>query len=426
MRLARLARLALLAAGLAHCAPGRPPAAPPAGPGGAPAAVAAADGRRPPAAPADELRPIGDGLYVLYYEGSTAKSTVVEGDDALALVEAPASDRGGDARHLTEHREAGERALRALGRRFPGKPVKYLLSTHWHPHSVSTLAPFVERGAKLVTTRANFERLGEMLEPAARARAADWAQFVDGDALELGRGRARVVALRFERARYPGTPTDDYLFFYLPAHDALHVGCMYNKWEGPPVAGRELLTRREVDLHQFLRDRGLRPARLIRSKRETATPGEALPAEGLERVVREGVSTAELAARYERLGAADVRARRPALVREAVADNLPASVFNQLAYDDLRRGDLDRALEFATLQALLAPDDPNAWDTLGQVHYALGDRPTARAYERAVKRMAPAFDGGGEATWQAELEALRRARAAPPPAAPPRAAPPRP
>jgi hypothetical protein len=404
MRLARLALLCSLAVGPTHCARDHGPAAPSARPPG--------DG------PVTAIRRVGEGLYVLYYEGSGGKSTVIEGDDALALIEVPVSDEGGGAKRLTEHREGGERALRALRRRFPGKPLKYLLTTHWHPHSASSLAPFVEQGAKVVTTRANFERLKAMLAPATLARAAEWVQFVDGDSREFGRGRGRVVAHRFKRSNYPSTPTDDYLYFYLPGHDALHVGCMYNKWEGPPVTGRELLTRREVDLHQFLLDRGLRPSRLIRVTREASEPTEALPAAGLDRVVREGVRASELAARYERLGAAEVRARRVALVREAAADGIPARVLNQIVDDDLKRRDLERALEFATLQALLAPDDPNAWDTLGQVHYFLGDLAVAKAYERAAKRIEPTFVGG-EPAWRAELEAHQREWAASPPAAPP-------
>jgi glyoxylase-like metal-dependent hydrolase (beta-lactamase superfamily II) len=405
MRLARLALLCSLAAGPAHCARDRGP-------------VASAPHAPAPHASDVEMRLVGEGLYALYYAGSSGKSIVVEGDDALALIEVPVSDEGGGARRLTEHREGGEQVLRTLRRAFPNKPLTYLLTTHWHPHSASSLSPFVEQGVKVVTTRANFERLKAMLGSALLARAADWVQFVDGDSFEVGRGRGRVVAHRFERSSYPSTPTDDYLYFYLPDHDALHVGCMYNKWDGPPVTGRELLTRREVDLHQFLLDRGLHPSRLIRVTREASEPSETLPAAGLERVVREGVRVSELSARYERLGAAEVRARRVALVREAAAEGIPAGVLNQLVYDDLRRRDLERALEFATLQALLAPGDPNAWDTLGQVHYFLGDLAMAKVYEGAARRVDPKFVEGGEPAWRADLEAHRRAWAASPPVKP--------
>ena len=409
MRPFRIVSLCLLLGSSAHCT--RPPA---------PAAPAAKAGRAPQAdqtsAALYEMRGAGEGLHFLYFGAAGGKSTVVEADDHLFLIEVPVSNEGGSAKHLREHREGGERVLRTLRSRFPGKPLRYLLTTHWHPHSASSLAPFVEQGVQIVTTRANFERTKAMLDPDALARAERSVRFVDGDSLELGRGPDRFVALRFQKAKYASTPTEDYLFFYLPKFGALHVGCMYDKWSGPPVAGRELLTSRELDLHALLRDRGLSPRHLIRIDREGG--GELLPAEGLERVVREGVRAQDLAARYRGLDAAALRDRRAELVREAVAEGMPGRIINQVTYDALRKRDLERARELATLQAMVHPTDPKAWDTLGEVHYFLGEREVAKVYERAAKRVDPHFDRGGEEVWRANLDEHRRAWAAAPPDGP--------
>jgi hypothetical protein len=210
---------------------------------------------------------------------------------------------------------------------------------------------------------------------------------------------------RFTQKEYPSAPTEDYLYFQLPKYDALHVACMYARWAGPQVQGRELITGRERDLFRLIAARGIAATRLIRLDREKDGE-ELLPYADLAAVMRTGVSSEELAAPFEKQTVAELRANRPRLVSEALKSGMPGSILNPLVYARLGKHDLPRALEYATLQALIAPADPNSWDTLGEVHYALGDTDVARAYDTLCKRLG--LTTAGERVWQRDLEDLRK------------------
>lgn len=354
------------------------------------------------------LRRADDGLYFMDFEGSKSKGTVVEFETFVALIEVPVADEGGGARRLDDHQADGEKVLRTLRLAFPGKPLRYVLSSHWHPHSLSALRPFLAAGTTVVTTRANFDRLREMLGPQAPGAGPtpEGLQFIDTERFEIRDARNAIIAHRFEKKDYPATPTDDYLFFHLPRYDALHCGCMYSKWTGPPVDGRPLFTAREEDLQTFIVRSGLSVTQLIRLNREPNGTDERLPYARLAEVAAHGVRSQELAERYRPLTLDALRTRRAELVAKALAGGIPARTFNTLAYECAARKDLARAVEFATLQALIAPQDPNAWDSLGEMYYLAGEVDAARALEKTARAVDPEFKAGGEAAWKENLERL--------------------
>jgi hypothetical protein len=355
----------------------------------------------------------GDGLWFMYYDSSQSKSTIVEFDDFVVMIEVPVKDEGGGARVLREHADGGEKAIRTLKEAFPGKPLRYVIHSHWHPHSISSVRPFLEAGATLVSTRKNFERLKEFVDSATVAKYPDRITFIEGDSLVIEAPGNRIVAHRFTQEEYPNAPTADYLYCYLPRYNYLHCACMYNKWTGENVEGKELLTGREEDVYRFLSSRNLRPEYLIRLNREKKEPNDLQPYSGLEEVVKNGISAAKLSERFTALDAATVRASRDSVLRSVVEGNIPAPVINRAVYQAARADDLPKAIELAHLQALAAPADPNAWDTLGEMYYAAGDTTMARAFGKRAKMVSPSFDGGGEAAWKKSIDERRMTQGKP-------------
>jgi hypothetical protein len=349
------------------------------------------------------LNEIGDGLYSLEIDSTGTKCTIVEFDGSLCLIEVSLSRRGGGAGALTEHRQGGEAILRLLREQFPDKPLDTVLHSHWHPHSMASVAPFLEEGISLVTTRANFERVQEFVDPSLVEKRADLIRYVDGDSIVIGRGSKEIVVYRLQKEDYPTIPSTDYLFFHLPGHRALLCGCMYNKWTGEPVEGREILTTREQDLYKFITANGLDIDGLIRLNREEGETGQVLPFAGLKNVIENGVTAEELTAPYRELSTDSLHAARDRLVQDVISRGIPAPLFNRLVYDALGQKELARAKEFALLQVLAGPSRANAWDTLGEVHYFLGELAVARAYEMHARRIDPEYAGGGEAAWGKDL-----------------------
>ncbi len=351
----------------------------------------------------NRLEPAGAGLHFMYYDSSASKSTVVEFDHFLVLIEVPIADEGGGATHLTDHRAGGVRVLASLAARFPTKPLRYVVSSHWHPHSLSAVAPFLAAGCTLVTTRANWAKLRIFVEPAALVGRERQLLFVDGDSLVLRDRRQRLVTYRFQQKEYPATPTPDYLFTWLPNRRLLHCGCMFNRWTGPPVEGHELLTSREEDLNRFIQTKRLRPLALIRLPVETTEPAQLQPIAALDRVVATGLRTADLVQRFLRLPLPTLNGRRDSLATAVITGQVPPGILNSGVYQALGRRELDKALALAHLQALVAPADPNVWDTLGEVYFFLNQPAIAAHYEQQLRKLAPGFKEGGANVWVKDL-----------------------
>ncbi len=345
----------------------------------------------------------GDGLYFMYYDSSQSKSTIVEFDDFVVLIEVPVKDQGGSATVLEEHADGGEKVLRTLKEHFPTKPLRYVIHSHWHPHSISSVLPFITNGVTLVSTRKNFERLKEFVSPDDVARYGQYIAFVDGDSLVIGDPGNRIVVHRFTQEEYPNTPSADYLYCYLPKYNYLHCACMYNKWTGEPVDGKELLTGREEDLNRFLAVRNIRPEYLIRLNKEKTETNDMQPYDGLRDVMENGISATALSDGYLALDESTLRVSRDSLVRTVVRDHIPVSVINRAVYSAIGRNAYSKAAQLAHLQAAANPSDPNVWDTLGEVHYFIGDTLMARSFGKQAKLISPSFEGGGENTWRKNL-----------------------
>ncbi len=52
-----------------------------------------------------------DGLYFMYYDSSGAKSTLLEFEKFIMLLEMPINDEGGGARNLKDHSEGAEKCF---------------------------------------------------------------------------------------------------------------------------------------------------------------------------------------------------------------------------------------------------------------------------------------------------------------------------
>ncbi len=347
---------------------------------------------------------VEEGLFFMYYEGSNSKSTIVEFKHFIALIEVPIKDEGGGAKDLKDHSEGAEKVMRSLQNYFPKKPLKYLLHSHWHPHSISSVKPFLEKGVQLISTKSNFEKMREFIDEKTAIQYAKQIQFVETDSLVISDKTNKIIAYRFLQKDFPATPTTEYLYFHFPKYNLLHCGCMYSKWEGAPIAGKPLITSREGDLHKFIASQHLNPRFLIRLSKEKKESNDMQPFEGLENTIKNGVSAETIASRYNMLDAKALNSLQDSLVKEIIQNNIPISIFNSLAYKNLRAKDFPKALAFAKIQMLLKPADANSWDTLGETYFFAGEENLASQCEKQIKLINPTYSEGGKDVWKKDLE----------------------
>ncbi len=353
---------------------------------------------------------VAERLYLMRFDSTSGKPTVtksvvVEYDDYVALLEMPVATGGGSGR-LSDHPDGGEAVLQALAARFPSKPLRYVLSSHWHPHSLSSMAPFITRGITVITTRKNFVRLSEMVDSATLARYGANIRFVENDSMALDGPGNSIIAYRFDKAAYPNVPTEDFLYFYLPKYGCLHCSCMFQRLG--PLRGKELISSRVEDLERFIRVKGLDPRYLVTTDTYWDDSSGMVPGDTLRRMLDRGLRMSSIDDEIRSIDEETLLRNSDSIIKGLMNDGIPASYLNRAVFAMVERKNLRKALALARLQALLTPADPNAWDTFGEIYYFLGETRLAKRYEAQSRRIDKSFTIGGEEAWKKDLEQYRR------------------
>jgi tetratricopeptide (TPR) repeat protein len=359
---------------------------------------------QPSSSETNQIMKVSEGFYHLFYDSSTAKSTIIEFEKFVALLEVPIKNEGGGARNLKDHTFGAQKAIASIEKYFPKKPIKYVLHSHWHPHSISSVKPFLEIGATLISTRTNFERIKEFLDSASVVKYRKQIQFVDSDSLVIKDKTNSIVAYRFLQAEYKSTPAKEYLYFYFPKYFALHSGCMYYKWAGDPVDGRDIITDRQNDLNRFIINRKLTVNNFVRINGDKDLPGCLMKGDDFQRQVATGITTTDINELYFSIGTSILNQKQDSIVQLIKSKKIPISILNSNVYSNLRRKDFERALAFAKLQILINPSDANAWDTLGEVNFFMGRTELANVYHTQSIKIEPTFTAGGVTSWERSLK----------------------
>jgi hypothetical protein len=351
---------------------------------------------------------VDDGLHHLYYDSSTAKSTIVEFEKFLVLLEVPVKNEGGGATNLKDHVYAGQKVLNILAKEFPKKPLKYILHTHWHPHSLSSIKPFITNGVTIITTQSNWKKIRTFTDTLTLDKYKKNVQIVDKDSIVIKDKKNKIVAHRFLQKDFPNTPTPEYLYFYLPKYSALHTGCMYNRWTGDPVEGREILTGREEDIQKFLVAKNLKPQCFLRGSGDKLEDKGMIAFEKFDNVIHNGISAGEINKKYVYVPEPILRHKKDSLIQVIRSNKIPKSFYNSAAYSALRGKSFDVALHYAQIHLALDPEDPNGWDTLGEVYYFMDQVELALLQEKIAKKISPEFNQGGEKKWKDNLETMKK------------------
>lgn len=356
------------------------------------------------------IKEIEPGLHVMYFDttaekGIVTKSTIVEFADYIAMIELPITNDG-NATKLIDHTEGAEAAIKALVQRFPSKPLRYVISTHWHPHSIGSVIPFITRGITVVTTRKNFEKLSQFVDTVRYAASMKNIHFVGEEGFTI-EDRANSVAMyNLKRADYPAIPTEDFLFVYLPRYDCLHSSCMFQRF-GSKVKGKELLTARTENVAKFLSSKKLQPKYILTTDRFQEEGSGAISGDTMRMMIASGIGMSEVLGDVLALTEDAMNSRTDSVLTYLIDSHIPATVMNSAVYDRLRAGDLGKALALARLQAMLSPSDANAWDTYAEAHYFLGNITLAKRYSAESKRIDKSAPGGEE-SWKQDLELFRK------------------
>jgi hypothetical protein len=356
-----------------------------------------------------QIKKIDNGLYFMYYDTTkekklVTKSTIVEFRDFIVLIEMPISNDGAEAKQLSDHTTEGEQVLQSLKGYFPAKPLKYVLSTHWHPHSISSVTPFISRKITLVTTSANFERIRECIDSTTFVQYSKYIRYADTDSIIIQDKTNIIVAYHIENRNNPHLPTKDFLYFYLPRYNALHISCMYYRYDNKFVAGKELIYGRNEDLSRFIVSKQFRPDHLIRTRADQEETNGMIPYTRLQHIMETGITMTTIRDHFLNMSTTLLNTKTDSIVRAALVNAVPLSTFSTVINEALKKNDLPQALSFAKIQALLNPSDAASWDTYGKIYYFLGEKELAKVYEAQSKKINPHYAPSGQTVWEKEWQ----------------------
>lgn len=355
----------------------------------------------------NKIQKIQDGIYFMYYDTSTikheiTKSTIIEFKDFIALIDMPIVQEGGGAKNLKDHYEEGNQIIETLKIYFPKKPLKYILSSHWHPHSISSVLPFVTNKTTIVTTKSNFKKIQEFVDSTTYNNYKNYFLFVENDSFNIEDKTNKIVIYRITQEDYPSVPTKDFLYFYFPKYNIFNSACMYFRLD-TKIKNQELIYDRLFDLNKFLSMKNIQPNYFTRYKEDDKTGG-LVPYRELEQVLKNGISNKEVKETYLPINENMSEIECNKIISNLILYKVPSGIINTLTYEFLANNEIKKALSLAKIQTLIHPADANVWDTYGEVLYFNGEFELATYYAKQSQLINPNYIDGGEKVWKEDLE----------------------
>lgn len=362
------------------------------------------------------LKKADERLYFLYFDSSAekhgiTKSTLVEFSNFIALIEMPIGENGGNQKSRTDLTDGGEALAQFLQKEFPKKPLKYIFSTHWHEHSISSVLPFIHKGVKVVTTKDNFEYISQMLGDMPEAKYREQFVFVE-DSIVIKDRHNTVTGYRFTKKDYPSVPTKDYVYYYLPRYGYMNISCMYHRYGNAyTLDGKEIVYPRTEDLYRFFTAKNIHPRYVIRTYADLDEPNGMIAYDTIAAVMKKGVTETEIKRELVSIDKSILLSNPDTVVNILVARKISGWMINGAVYTALKEKRLEHALGLARILCLLYPTNTGYWDTYGEAYYFLGKLDIARRYEKICKTMDKDFSAG-EHVWEQDLKEYRELWAA--------------
>jgi len=339
-----------------------------------------------------------------------AHCTVIEYPDFLVLHEIPIIPVEKKVLDSKQTNDIKENPLIAfIDSIYLDKPIKYILNSHSHGHSLSTVTPFLDKGAILVTTKENikiYDKRGLFGDKTSSGYVESIIP-ITTDTVLLTNTKNPIEVLHLNKSEHKHIPTATFLFFHFPAHKLLATSCMvylldFHKnqgFKGTIYSGRitdvnELIADKKLDVENTMQLYNFRY-----ENEERKLPLFSLSY--LQNVIKHGWSRQELADHFlENVSYEELTTKQDSLLNFFVELRMYTVITNYIVYELINRKEYKKAVAFAQLQTLYRPDSTNLLDTLGEAYYNNGQIDMAKHYDKLVKKLEPSDDGLGIAMWE--------------------------
>ncbi len=332
--------------------------------------------------------------FIRFDTAQAAQSTVIEYPTFLVVIELPLIEAGGGrSTDLAEDIPRAEKFLNYLENEYQ-KQVGYVLSSHWHLHSLSGITPFFKKGAKLVVAKSNWKySLDHGLMKKNEADAFDQQIIPITRDTALFRHTQNPIDVLFLDETYTFKPTKDYLFFYLPARKTLHASCMCALADIDFQRQLKFVYNDRVsDLGKAISSRQLEVSHLIKLSAEYDRTAKAFKSVVFSQAYyaafrKHGTPMHQVVKVYSACPQEKLANRQDSILHYLVENRVSPGIINSTVYACLRERQWEKAIGWAKLLNLYRAGDANYIDTLGEACYRAGDSRLANYYSELLSSL---------------------------------------
>lgn len=328
-----------------------------------------------------------------------SQTTVIEYPKFLVLIELPMIDEGGGrSANLVQDIPKAERFLTYLKKNYNNKPIKYVLSSHWHLHSLSGITPFFNQGATLVAAKTNWEysiKNGLFDKTDTKVLEKQVIQ-VSKDTTILDKTNFPIAVLFLDES-YTHKPTKDYLFFYLPKNKCIHASCMCAMNEIDFKQRPEFIYNdRVTDLEKAIKLRNLEVENLFKLTAELDTDKKSykLPAfkkSYFEEFKQRGTPMEAIVKGFANYELNFLQSNKDSVLNHLIAKKISPYVINATVYECIKQKVYKKAVQWAQILNLYHIGEVDFMDTMGEAYYNAGELAMAQHISNQLAVLNPNF-----------------------------------
>lgn len=350
------------------------------------------------------IKKVSDKFYLMYIDSSDikkhlSKSAIIEFDKFIVISELPLAYSN---TNLSDHIIGGENAIATLKDYFPNKPIKYIISSHWHPHSISSIEPFLSKGITLITTNTNFDVLQSFLDSTIANKYKSYIKIMNEDSLIIKDESNQLKLYKVNSSEYSYLPTEEFIYTYVPSIEFLQTSCMYQRFANSKIRGKELISGRVEDLNSFITKHHLKVSKLLCTENFFDGKDGLISNDSLKSIMNSGIGMLQLERELLDNDADFIYTNFDSLGRDFIERPIPQTVFIRAIITLLKQHKLKNLLAISKLLAFINPSDPGSLDALAEAYYLIGEKTIAKNYEKHCLRIDPNFKGGGEEVWESD------------------------
>jgi hypothetical protein len=328
-----------------------------------------------------------------------SQTTVIEYPKYLVVIELPMINMGGGKKtDLSENIPKAERFLSFLKNEYKNKPVKYVLSSHWHLHSLSGITPFFKDGATLVVAKSNWEysvKNGLFGTVDASIYGKQILQ-ISEDTTILNDTKFPISVLFLDET-YANKPTKDYLFFYMPKNKCIHASCMCLINEVDLSQNSEIVySDRTIDLEKAIKNRNLKVEHLFKlygefDKDNKSYKTPVLTEPYYKEFRKRGKPTSEVLNDFANYELSNLQTNKNKVLNDLFLRKFSAENINSIVYICIEKKEYSKAVEWSHILNVYKIGKPDYINSMGEAYYNAGFFEIAQQISNQLVKLNPEF-----------------------------------